>query len=83
MIKINIRFILLINRLNAENKAPIICRLTFLKRRKQFSTGLFINPSTWNSKQQEAESPDSNSDYINSQMGPPIISRIKLSKLAL
>ena len=68
MIKINIRFILLINRLNAENKAPIICRITYLKRRKQFSTGLFINPTWWNSKQQVADPPDDNNDYLNSQM---------------
>ena len=68
MNKISIRFILIINRQNNEGKAPLFCRLTYLKRRKQFSTGLFINPIIWNSKQQVAEPPDDNSDYINSQM---------------
>ena len=68
MNKINIRFILILNRINKEGRAPLFCRLTYLKRRKQFSTGLFINPSIWNSKQQVAEPPDDNSDYINSQL---------------
>ncbi len=64
MIKINIRFILLINRLNAENKAPIICRLTYLKRRKQFSTGLYINSNYWKRKEQRVIEEFENSEYV-------------------
>jgi len=68
MLKITIRFILLVNRLNAEGKAPIICRITYLKQRKQFSTGLYISPSRWNSKKQIARPPDKTNTYINSQL---------------
>jgi integrase/recombinase XerD len=65
---IRILFILTSNRLNKEAKSVIKCRITFLKKRKEFSTGLFINPSFWNSKQQQAEPPEPDVNYINTQL---------------
>ncbi len=37
---------------------PIKCRITLNKKRKEFSTGLFINPEEWNSKKQIVILPD-------------------------
>ena len=39
-----------------------------MKERKQFATGLFINPNNWNSKQQLVKPPEPDSDYINNQL---------------
>jgi len=45
-----------------------MCRLTYFKKRKEFSTGLFINPNNWKSKQQLVKPPEPDSDCINSQL---------------
>ena len=45
-----------------------MCRMTYRKSRKSFSTGLFINPLFWNSKQQLAEPPEPDENYINTQL---------------
>lgn len=58
MNKIIIRFIVALNIINNEGKTSIGCRITYLKKRSQFSTGLFINPKQWKSKQQKADPPD-------------------------
>lgn len=51
---------------NIDN-AVILCRLSYNKKRKQFSTGLFINPDYWNSKKQKVE-PCEDSTYFNQQL---------------
>ena len=51
---------------DSENSV-IICRITYNKKRKQFSTGLFINPDYWNSKKQKVELCE-DSTYINQQL---------------
>jgi hypothetical protein len=52
----NIIVLFYLNRAKTNQKGicPIYCRITYLKSRKQFSTGDFINPSEWNSKHQKA-----------------------------
>jgi len=66
--KLNILFYLNKVRLNKQNRALIKCRLTFLSKRKTFSTGLFLNPEYWNSKQQKAKPPNPENNYINTQL---------------
>ena len=71
--RIKILFYLYKNKPNRRNECPVRCRITFLKQRKQFSTGLFINPSLWDSKQQSAKPPpdsyrDEENDIINTQL---------------
>lgn len=68
IIKINILFYSDRARLNKQSKSPIKCRLTFLGKRKTFSTGLFINPEYWNKKQQKAKPPNPDNNYINTQL---------------
>ena len=64
--KLNILFLLYKSKTNAKGKCPIRCRITHNKKRKEFSTGLFVTPNKWNSRQQEVKPPDINS--INAQL---------------
>lgn len=64
--KLNILFLLYKSKINATGKCPIRCRITFNKRRKEFSTGLFVNPNKWSNKHQEVKPPDK--DSINVKM---------------
>jgi len=41
-LKLNIRYIIISKRLNKSGLAPLRCRITYNKRRKEFATGLFI-----------------------------------------
>jgi len=52
---------------NQKGVCPIYCRITFLKKRKQFSTGQFVIPKQWNSKIQMVSLKDPNNNFINSQ----------------
>ncbi|WP_366105097.1 Arm DNA-binding domain-containing protein [uncultured Algibacter sp.] len=45
-----------------------MCRLTYNKIRKTFSTRQFINPDHWNSKQQFVKPDEPDSEYINNQL---------------
>lgn len=51
---LNILFILDNLRTNKKGLMPIICRITFQQQRKNFNTGLFINPTHWHCKLQKA-----------------------------
>lgn len=53
--------------MNLKGLCPIRCRITFLKKRKEFSTGLFINPAFWDGKKQLVK-PSDQSEYINTQL---------------
>lgn len=64
--KLIILFVLKKNRANKKGHCPIRCRITYFQKRKEFSTGLFINPDHWNSKKQTAIIPDDN--FINNQL---------------
>lgn len=66
--KLNILYVIERTRTNKSGKCPIRCRLTFIKKRKVFSTGLFISPDEWDSKKQIAKPSEKQSKYINSQL---------------
>jgi len=66
--KLSIRYYTDNSKSNKIGKTVIKCRLTFNKKRKEFSTGLFINPEHWNSKQQLVKPPEPDNDYINTQL---------------
>jgi integrase len=68
MKKIIIRYIVALNRINNEGKTAIGCRITYMKQRKQFSTGIFINPSLWDSKSQLVKPPNEENEIINTQL---------------
>ncbi|MCM4172465.1 site-specific integrase [Arenibacter sp. TNZ] len=53
---------------NQKGKCPIYCRITYEKNRKQFSTGLFLNPKQWNSKKQYVTPESSSGQHLNIQL---------------
>lgn len=67
-LKISILFYLQKNRTNKLNKCPIRCRITFLKKRKEFATGLFIPPIKWDSKFQKVKTSNNEYEIINTQL---------------
>ncbi len=66
--RLMILFYLKRNKRNKQYKCPINCRITFRKKRKEFSTGLFINPDFWNSKKQKALPSLKENEFVNSQL---------------
>ena len=66
--KIRVLFVIALNRIKKNNKAPIYCRITYNKKRKKFSTGLFVNPDYWNSKQQLAKPPNKQNNITNTHL---------------
>ena len=64
---ITILFLIQKSKQNKQGKAPIYCRVTFNQERKEFSTGLFIEPHLWDSKSQLAKFFDE-SDFINDSL---------------
>ncbi|WP_089119004.1 Arm DNA-binding domain-containing protein [Cellulophaga lytica] len=63
-----ILFLLQKVRQNKKGECPIRCRITYTKKRKEFSTGFFINPKEWNSKMQKAQPSNKENDFINTQL---------------
>ncbi|MFH6965846.1 phage integrase SAM-like domain-containing protein [Flavobacterium sp. FlaQc-28] len=49
---LSILFVQVKNRANKRNQSPLYCRITLDGNRKQFSTGINIEPEFWNSKKQ-------------------------------
>ena len=52
---------------NQRGVCPIYCRITYLKKRKEFSTGEFVNPEHWQSKKQKLLSSKIN-DVVNGNL---------------
>lgn len=66
--KVSILFLITANRINQKGLCPLSCRITIDKKRKQFSTGLFVNPQHWENKHQKVNILDFNYKYINAQI---------------
>ena len=56
------------NKINSNNLCPLTCRITLHTGRKEFSTGLFINPDHWNSQKQKAHPPSTEHNQLNNQL---------------
>ena len=67
-LKLYIRFILSLNKLNQKGQVPIRCRITFNKQRKDFSTGLSVRPEYWNTKKQKLLDGADQEEFINIQL---------------
>ena len=61
-------FLISASRMNKKGLVPLICRITYKGKRKQFSTGLFINPNNWYSTLQIAKPPNKETKLINTQL---------------
>jgi hypothetical protein len=66
--KLSILFLLQKVRINKQGKCPIRCRVTYLKTRKIFSTGIFINPDYWDSGKQKASPPSTDNATLNNKL---------------
>jgi len=66
--KFTVLFVLNSRRTNQKGSCSLYCRITLNKERKQFSTGLFINPLFWENKLQKVTTQEPNHKYINAQV---------------
>ena len=66
--KITILFVINTAKINQRGLCPVSCRITLNKARKQFATGLFVNPHYWGNKLQEVTTQEANHKYINGQL---------------
>lgn len=66
--KITILFVISANKTNQKGLCPLNCRITLKKERKQFTTGLFVNPNYWENKLQKVNTQDANYKFINAQI---------------
>ncbi|CAM4344904.1 site-specific integrase [Flavobacterium terrigena] len=65
---IKILFVISAIRINKKGLVPLVCRITYLRKRKPFATGLFINPNNWNNALQEAIPIDIEHTQINTKL---------------
>ncbi|WP_179374417.1 site-specific integrase [Winogradskyella wichelsiae] len=66
--KLRILFVIALNRIKKNNQAPIFCRITYNQKRKQFATGISLDPKDWDRKKQIVNASDSNSKEINTKL---------------
>ena len=66
--KLFIRFSLIKNRLNQKGCAAIQCRITYNRNRKDFATGLFVNPDYWDTKKQRLLDQSDQEETTNIQL---------------
>ncbi|MFV5700252.1 tyrosine-type recombinase/integrase [Flavobacterium sp. XS2P12] len=78
--KITILFVISANKTNQKGLCPLNCRITLNKERKQFTTGLFVNPNYWENKLQKVNAQDANYKFINAQIEQI---QIKINNIAL
>lgn len=66
--KLSVLFVLQKIKMNKKGQCPIKCRITFLKSRKEFSTGIFINPDYWDSGKQKALPQNKENSILNNKL---------------
>ncbi|WP_242092480.1 site-specific integrase [Aestuariivivens sediminicola] len=74
------RFFIILSRLNKIGKSAVKCRITYKHKRKEFSTGLFITPKYWKSKNQKVVPPEPDAELKNMQLS---LIKTKLSQAFL
>lgn len=65
---IKILFVISATRKNKKGLVPLVCRITYLGKRKPFATGIFVNPDNWNNTLQKVVPPDVDNTQINTQL---------------
>ena len=65
---IKILFVISATRKNKKGLVPLVCRITYLGKRKPFATRLFINPNNWDSNLQLSKPPNEVNNQINTQL---------------
>ena len=67
-IQLYIRFVVRTFERNVQGLAPIRCRLTYNKNRKDFSTGITVNPDHWDPKKQRLLDQSDQEETTNMQI---------------
>lgn len=65
---IKILFLISATRKNKKGLVPLICRITYLGKRKPFATGIFINPINWENSLQLTKPPNDDNNQINTKL---------------
>mgnify|MGYP003599707858 CR=1 FL=1 len=65
---LKILFVISATRINKKGLVPLVCRITYLGKRRPFTTGLFINPDNWNAQKQKAFPNNQDNNFINTQI---------------
>ena len=78
--KLSILFLINPRKRNSRGFCTLMCRLTYDKKRKTFSTGKLVYPPNWNSKQQLVKPPEPDAVIINTQLS---LIKTKLSQAFL
>ena len=66
--KLTVLFVIKPSKINKKGLCPLNIRITYLKERKEASSGLMVNPSHWNSKQQKFASKSNSGQQVNQQL---------------
>jgi len=56
--KLYIRFFVVISKVNNRGTCPIYCKISYNKKAKKFSTGMFIKPADWDKELQAVRTTD-------------------------
>jgi integrase/recombinase XerD len=73
ILKLHIRFNLRSGDLNLNRYATIRCRLTYNKNRKDFSTGISVNPDYWDPKKKRLLDQSDQEETINMQLRRTVV----------
>tara|TARA_R110002051_G_scaffold167780_2_gene238467 strand:+ start:101 stop:1306 length:1206 start_codon:yes stop_codon:yes gene_type:complete len=65
---LSILFVIKLNKKNKKGMCPLNVRITYLKKRKEASSGIMVNPLEWDSKQQKSTSRTTSDRLINQQL---------------
>ncbi len=66
--QVKILFVLSKSKTNMRGLSPLICRITFNNKRKEFSTGFYVAEADWNAKLQIVTSKTSYAKNINTHL---------------
>ena len=65
---LSILFVIKLNKQNKKGLCPLNFRITYLKKRKEISSGIFVNPQKWDSKRQRTVLSTIGDNQINLQI---------------
>lgn len=68
ILKLHVRFTIRIGDLNNQGLAAIRCRLNYNKNRKDFSSGITVNPDHWDPKKQRLLDQSDQEETTNMQL---------------
>ena len=65
---LSILFVIKLNKKNKKGMCPLNVRITYLKKRKEISSGIMVNPAHWDAKLQMVISKSFSEEQLNQQL---------------